>query len=255
MFTRSLPGARSRSPTPTRLSLRSWKVQEWTLCTAESKRTLANLLMLSQKLPILGWDPRSTDLSLEEPAHLSNVAFPSPVSVVIPDRSSNPFHVSGNVDFFLLRDQERNKFHSVSSRTKACPSAFFLYASNNSQISKERIPQVTLTLECLAISYTINWKLPLALRSLTCPTVTQLHHHCAWAFVILGSWELLWPQPLLPRLCFLCPLHETPSPSEVFLSFEAHLRPQGPSHLPREIPPPTAGPHCSGLAQSPGWNS
>nr|KAF6358001.1 cilia and flagella associated protein 100 [Pipistrellus kuhlii] len=40
------------------------------------------------------------------------------VSVIIPDRSSNPFHMSGNVDFFLLRDQERNKFHSERQKKK-----------------------------------------------------------------------------------------------------------------------------------------
>nr|XP_035933724.1 cilia- and flagella-associated protein 100 isoform X4 [Halichoerus grypus] len=31
------------------------------------------------------------------------------VSVIVPDRSANPFHMSGDVDFFLLREQERNK--------------------------------------------------------------------------------------------------------------------------------------------------
>ncbi|XP_038282646.1 cilia- and flagella-associated protein 100 isoform X2 [Canis lupus familiaris] len=31
------------------------------------------------------------------------------VSMIVPDRSANPFHISGDVDFFLLRDQERNK--------------------------------------------------------------------------------------------------------------------------------------------------
>ncbi|XP_019488207.1 PREDICTED: cilia- and flagella-associated protein 100 isoform X1 [Hipposideros armiger] len=36
------------------------------------------------------------------------------VSVTVPDRSANPFHMSGDVDFFLLRDQERSK--SLSER-------------------------------------------------------------------------------------------------------------------------------------------
>lgn len=36
------------------------------------------------------------------------------VPVIVPDRSANPFHMSGKVDFFLLRDQERNK--SVAER-------------------------------------------------------------------------------------------------------------------------------------------
>ncbi|PNI32125.1 CFAP100 isoform 7 [Pan troglodytes] len=31
-----------------------------------------------------------------------------------PDPSANPFHLSGDVDFFLLRDQERNKALAVS---------------------------------------------------------------------------------------------------------------------------------------------
>ncbi|XP_034513151.1 cilia- and flagella-associated protein 100 [Ailuropoda melanoleuca] len=31
------------------------------------------------------------------------------VSVIVPDRSANPFHMSGDVDFFLLREQEQNK--------------------------------------------------------------------------------------------------------------------------------------------------
>ncbi|XP_006742249.1 cilia- and flagella-associated protein 100 [Leptonychotes weddellii] len=29
--------------------------------------------------------------------------------MIVPDRSANPFHMSGDVDFFLLREQERNK--------------------------------------------------------------------------------------------------------------------------------------------------
>ncbi|XP_005867001.1 PREDICTED: coiled-coil domain-containing protein 37 isoform X2 [Myotis brandtii] len=40
------------------------------------------------------------------------------VSVVVPDRSANPFHLSGNVDFFLLRDQERDKFHAERQKKK-----------------------------------------------------------------------------------------------------------------------------------------
>ncbi|XP_036178492.1 cilia- and flagella-associated protein 100 [Myotis myotis] len=40
------------------------------------------------------------------------------VSVVVPDRSTNPFHMSGNVDFFLLRDQERDKFHAERQKKK-----------------------------------------------------------------------------------------------------------------------------------------
>lgn len=66
------------------------------------------------------------------------------MSVVVPDRSANPFHMSGNVDFFLLRDQERNKFHSVSMQTKACPGAVFPHTSSSSPISEEHFPHVTL---------------------------------------------------------------------------------------------------------------
>uniref|UniRef100_A0A671EN10 Cilia and flagella associated protein 100 n=1 Tax=Rhinolophus ferrumequinum TaxID=59479 RepID=A0A671EN10_RHIFE len=36
------------------------------------------------------------------------------VSLIVPGRSANPFHMSGDMDFFLLRDQERNK--SLSER-------------------------------------------------------------------------------------------------------------------------------------------
>lgn len=70
------------------------------------------------------WDPRGTGLSLEELARLSNEVSPSPVSVVVPDRSTNPFHMSGNVDFFLLRDQERDKFHAVSTQDQGLPQRF-----------------------------------------------------------------------------------------------------------------------------------
>ncbi|XP_076972414.1 cilia- and flagella-associated protein 100 isoform X2 [Tamandua tetradactyla] len=40
------------------------------------------------------------------------------VSVVVPDRSANPFHMSRDVDFFLLRDQERNKTRSEREQKK-----------------------------------------------------------------------------------------------------------------------------------------
>ncbi|XP_032943819.1 cilia- and flagella-associated protein 100 isoform X2 [Rhinolophus ferrumequinum] len=36
------------------------------------------------------------------------------MSLIVPGRSANPFHMSGDMDFFLLRDQERNK--SLSER-------------------------------------------------------------------------------------------------------------------------------------------
>ncbi|XP_065741087.1 cilia- and flagella-associated protein 100 [Phocoena phocoena] len=59
-------------------------------------------------------DPRGPDHRLEEVACFSSEASPSPGSAVVPDQSANPFHVSGDLDFFLLRDQERNK--SLSDR-------------------------------------------------------------------------------------------------------------------------------------------
>ncbi|XP_072798129.1 cilia- and flagella-associated protein 100 isoform X1 [Vicugna pacos] len=40
------------------------------------------------------------------------------VSVIVPDHLANPFHMSGDVDFFLLRDQERNKSLSDRERKK-----------------------------------------------------------------------------------------------------------------------------------------
>nr|KAF6470934.1 cilia and flagella associated protein 100 [Molossus molossus] len=40
------------------------------------------------------------------------------VSVIVPDHSANPFHMSGDVDFFLLRDQKRNKSHSEREQKK-----------------------------------------------------------------------------------------------------------------------------------------
>uniref|UniRef100_A0A8D2DDV1 Cilia and flagella associated protein 100 n=1 Tax=Sciurus vulgaris TaxID=55149 RepID=A0A8D2DDV1_SCIVU len=42
-------------------------------------------------------------------APLSNEVSPSPEPVKVPNRSANPFHMSGDVDFFLFRDQELNK--------------------------------------------------------------------------------------------------------------------------------------------------
>ncbi|XP_027439010.1 cilia- and flagella-associated protein 100 isoform X2 [Zalophus californianus] len=38
------------------------------------------------------------------------------VAVIVPDRSANPFHMSGDVDFFLLREQERNKSRAVHQK-------------------------------------------------------------------------------------------------------------------------------------------
>ncbi|KAM6216172.1 cilia- and flagella-associated protein 100 [Rhynchocyon petersi] len=43
----------------------------------------------------------------------------SPEPVVVPDRSANPFRVSREVDFFFLRDQERNKARSEREQKKS----------------------------------------------------------------------------------------------------------------------------------------
>lgn len=123
MFTRSLSDGRDRSPSPNRLN-QSWKVQGWTSGTAGSKRTFAaRLCFRGSSLAGLGGcrDPRGPDHRLEELACFSSEASPSPGSAVVPDQSANPFHVSGDLDFFLLRDQERNKSLSVSiCRGVAC---------------------------------------------------------------------------------------------------------------------------------------
>lgn len=39
---------------------------------------------------------------------------PSPGNVTISDRSSNPFHISRDMDYFLLREQEQNQAIAVS---------------------------------------------------------------------------------------------------------------------------------------------
>ncbi|KAB1263834.1 Cilia- and flagella-associated protein 100 [Camelus dromedarius] len=67
---------------------------------------------------LLGWEgtgaPEVLITALAKLALFSNKVSPSPVSVIVPDHLANPFHMSGDVDFFLLRDQERNK--SLSDR-------------------------------------------------------------------------------------------------------------------------------------------
>lgn len=131
LFTRSLSDARDRSPTTTRLN------QTGEYGAGRFRGGLQAQLDIREHVPLtqafteapcagLGglWDPRGTGHSLEELAHLSNEISPSPVSLIVSDRSANPFHVSRDMDFFLLRDQERSKSRSVSIRTKACPQLF-----------------------------------------------------------------------------------------------------------------------------------
>lgn len=84
-------------------------------------------------------DPRGTDLSLEELVCLSNEVYLSTESVIISNSSANPFHMSGDVDFFLLRDQERSKFHSVSIQDQGLPQLALPFTSS-SHISEEHFP-------------------------------------------------------------------------------------------------------------------
>lgn len=48
--------------------------------------------------------------------------FSPPGDVTISDRSSNPFHISKDVDYFLLREQERTQAIAVSIWTWGSPS-------------------------------------------------------------------------------------------------------------------------------------
>lgn len=108
-----------------------------------TQENICHLHVLSLKLAVLGLggcqDPRDTDLSLEELASLSNEVYPSTESVIVSDCSANPFHMSGDVDFFLLRDQEKSKSRSVSIQDQGLPQLFLPFPSS-SQISEEHFP-------------------------------------------------------------------------------------------------------------------
>ncbi|KAK2091698.1 hypothetical protein P7K49_030982 [Saguinus oedipus] len=58
--------------------------------------------------------PRKTDASSQRGPRARSMSSVSAGPEHGPDASANPFHLSGDVDFFLLRDQERNKALSVS---------------------------------------------------------------------------------------------------------------------------------------------
>lgn len=94
------------------------------------------------------WDPRGTDHHLEELAGLCNKVSPSLVSKIAPDHSANPFHMSGDMDFFLLRDQERNKSRAVSIQDRGLPLALssLTQAAARLPFSEEHFPQLTLSL-------------------------------------------------------------------------------------------------------------
>ncbi|XP_010834385.1 PREDICTED: coiled-coil domain-containing protein 37, partial [Bison bison bison] len=57
---------------------------------------------------LAGWRGRQDPGGTDRP-WFSNGTSPSPASKNVPDQPANPFHMSGDVDFFLLREQERNK--------------------------------------------------------------------------------------------------------------------------------------------------
>ncbi|ELK13072.1 Coiled-coil domain-containing protein 37 [Pteropus alecto] len=60
----------------------------------------------SELATLLGWH------------RLKTPSYKNWVSVIVPDCSANPFHMSEDVDFFLLRDQERNKSRSEREQKK-----------------------------------------------------------------------------------------------------------------------------------------
>uniref|UniRef100_A0A8D0T4D0 DUF4200 domain-containing protein n=1 Tax=Sus scrofa TaxID=9823 RepID=A0A8D0T4D0_PIG len=74
--------------------------------------TLSKDLSLHNKNSPESTDKSSSSTTEEKKKHEKK----SKVSMMLPDRSDNPFHMSEDVDFFLLRDKERNK--SLADREK-----------------------------------------------------------------------------------------------------------------------------------------
>ncbi|XP_047651876.1 cilia- and flagella-associated protein 100 isoform X6 [Phacochoerus africanus] len=74
--------------------------------------TLSKDLSLHNKNSPESMDKSSSSITEEKKKHEKK----SKVSMMLPDRSDNPFHMSEDVDFFLLRDKERNK--SLADREK-----------------------------------------------------------------------------------------------------------------------------------------
>lgn len=65
--------------------------------------------MVSKSVAFNKHGPESTDNSSSVTEEKKKCAKKGKVSKTVPDQPVNPFHISGDVDFFLLREQERNK--------------------------------------------------------------------------------------------------------------------------------------------------
>ncbi|KAM9681230.1 cilia- and flagella-associated protein 100 isoform 5-T6 [Dama dama] len=65
--------------------------------------------MVSKSVTFDKHGPESTDNSSSVTEEKTKRAKKGKVSKTVPDQPVNPFHLSGDVDFFLLREQERNK--------------------------------------------------------------------------------------------------------------------------------------------------
>ncbi|KAF5914985.1 hypothetical protein HPG69_014743 [Diceros bicornis minor] len=63
-------------------------------------------------------DKSSSSVIEGKKKHAKAKVSPSLVSAIVSNRSANAFHMSGDVDFFLLRDQERNKSRSEREQEK-----------------------------------------------------------------------------------------------------------------------------------------
>lgn len=60
--------------------------------------------------------------------------------MMLPDRSDNPFHMSEDVDFFLLRDKERNKSLAVSMQAKPAHASSLAQPSQTTHTSGHCLP-------------------------------------------------------------------------------------------------------------------
>ncbi|XP_075407024.1 cilia- and flagella-associated protein 100 [Tenrec ecaudatus] len=102
---RCVPRGAGDSPCST-LSVEEWRASEKRECHV----TLTNLLFELQPaiLQVHKLDVQQKGTSRDCKAGPTK-AVSSPVPTLAQDHSKNPFHLSGDVDFFLLRDQERDK--------------------------------------------------------------------------------------------------------------------------------------------------
>nr|KAF6421933.1 cilia and flagella associated protein 100 [Rousettus aegyptiacus] len=76
--------------------------------------TMVSKDMTCNKNTLENTDNSSSSITEEKKKHVRK----GKVSVIVPDCSANPFHMSEDVDFFLLRDQERNKSRSEREQKK-----------------------------------------------------------------------------------------------------------------------------------------